>query len=219
MIRNTSYFLFGILLIAVFATLLGAQNNDPGKSFSYEAQKNFIPKELGKVYLGMPFDKFAGAIDLKKAEVGDTRFDWLQLSLPIAKGNVQMITVKIHGLSQEEKDAILFDEKAMKKDGLGNEYEGAITRISTEKITGKGFVYAMYIDFKREFDLKSYVLKTYGKDGEVRKADDPYYFFDIQWVKKTPDGLAWLIRSFHEGDKRSLQLLGRIENTEWGLDN
>ena len=77
----------------------------------------------------------------------------------------------------------------------------------------------MYVDFKPNFDLKNYTVKTYGTGGEVRKADDQYQLFDIQWTKKTSDGLAWLIRSFHEGDRRSLQLLGRIDGTEWGLDD
>ena len=62
------------------------------------------------------------------------------------------------------------------------------------------------------------MLKTFGKNGTVRKSDDKFRFFDIEWTKKTSDNLLWLIRSFHEGEGRNLQLLGRIAGTEWGLD-
>ena len=66
----------------------------------------------------------------------------------------------------------------------------------------------------KEFDLKKYLDGLYGK-GTERTADDPYHFYDTQWVKKTPDGLVTLIRAFHKGDSRDLQLLGRIDGTEW----
>ena len=87
-----------------------------------------------------------------------------------------------------------------------------------EKIPAKGFIYAMFVDFKKDFNLKNYAVKTFGTGGEIRKSDDESHFFDIQWTKKTSDGLTWLIRSFHENDDRTLQLLGRIKGTEWSLD-
>jgi hypothetical protein len=88
-----------------------------------------------------------------------------------------------------------------------------------DKIPAKGFVYAIYIEFKKDFDLKNYAVKTFGTGGDVRKPDDEYHLFDIQWTKKTSDGLTWLVRSFHEGGDRTLQLLGRIDGTDWGLDD
>lgn len=186
--------------------------------FSYEAQKQFIPADLGKIYLGMPFDKFAKQLDLKKAEVSDTRFEWLELSIPLDKGSVENLVVRIHGLTLDEKKNLLKSEMVEKTDDFGDKYEDEIDRLIVDKIPAKGFVYSMYIKFKNEFDLKDYVLKTFGKDGEVRQADVEYHFFDIQWTKKTSDGLDWLIRSFHESDTRILQLLGRIDGTEWALD-
>lgn len=187
--------------------------------YNYEAQKNLIPNELGKIYLGMPLYKFLATIDLNKAEVGDTRFDWLGLTVPISKGGTEKLTVRIHGLSDDDKKAILRKETVTKKDGSGIEYEDTITRLKTDRIPDSGFVYAMYIDFRKDFDLKSFAVKTYGADGEVRKPDDRYHFFDIEWHKETSDGLTWLIRSFHEGEKKQLQLLGRIAGTEWETEN
>ncbi|MEZ5344318.1 MAG: hypothetical protein R2681_02075 [Pyrinomonadaceae bacterium] len=207
-----------ILVFAVLAVPLFGQTNGNGGKFSYAAQKKFIPKELGEVYLGMPFDKFAAKIDVRYAEVGDTRFDWFELSIPLEKGNVKRLLVRIYGLSQDDKKRILRNETVEKTDDFGDKYEDTVDRVIVEKVDGKGFIYAMYVNFEKEFDLKSHVIKTFGKDGEIRKSDDPYHFFDIQWVKKTPDGLNWLIRSFHDGDSRTLQLLGRIDGTEWGID-
>ena len=205
-------FVFTLFILALSFSFAAAQKKT---KFNYAAQKKLIPAELGKVYLGMPFDEFAKQVDLKNAEVGDTRFEWLQVTIPFEKGNVSKLTVKIHGLSQDGKKAILRRETVKKKDTNGFEYEEEIDRLIPDKIPAKGFVYAMYVDFKPNFNLKNYAIKTYGAGGEVRKADDQYHLFDIQWTKKTSDGLAWLIRSFHEGDSRSLQLLGRIDGTEW----
>ena len=169
----------------------------------------------------MPFKEFAGQIDLKNAEIGDARFEWLSLTIPFEKGNVANLTVKIHGLSQEDKKEILRRETLVKKDTDGYEYEQEINRLIIEKIPAKGFVYAMFVEFKKEFDLKSYAVKTFGqpKTADVYKKGDDFHFYDMQWTKKTTDGLLWLIRSFHEGDGRTLQLLGRISGTEWGSDD
>lgn len=205
---------FAIVFILLFSAALSAAAQTE-QNFSFAAQKSFIPKDLGKVYLGMPFNQFAKQFDLKDAEVGDTRFDWLELTVPVKGESVESLTVRIHGLSQDEKKAVLKTETVMKKDRDGFEYENDSVKLLIDKIPPKGFIYAMYVVFKKDFDQKSFVVKTYGKDGEVRKAGDEYHFFDIQWTKKTSDGLNWLIRSFHEEDRRSLQLLGRIDGTEW----
>lgn len=209
-------FVFIFFVLALSFSFAVAQKK---AKYSYAAQKKFIPSELGKVYLGMPFDEFAKQIDLSKADVGDTRFEWLSLEIPFEKGNAASLAVKIHGLSEDDKKAILRRETVKKKDEFGNEYETEIDRLIMDKIPAKGFVYAMYVEFKKDFDLKNYAIKTFGTGGDVRKPDDEYRLFDIQWIKKTSDGLMWLVRSFHEGDDRTLQLLGRIDGTEWGLDD
>ena len=207
-----------VLVLFIFALSFSFAAAQKKTKFNHAAQKKFIPAELGKVYLGMPFDEFSKQFDLKNAEVGDTRFEWLELAIPFQKGSITKLTVKIHGLTQDDKKAILRRETANKKSDDGYEYDEEIYRLILDKIPSKGFVYAIYVDFKPNFDLKNYAIKTYGTGGEVRKADDQYHFFDMQWTKKTSDNLMWLIRSFHEGDRRSLQLLGRIDGTEWGLD-
>lgn len=208
---------FTILFILLVTFLsVNAQNKT---TYNYAAQKKLIPVELGKVYLGMPFNDFAKMFDLSESEVGDTRFDWFQLSVPIEKGNVKTLKVRIHGLTPDDKSKILKRESVVQTNEFGSEYNHKFDRLLVDKIPAKGFVYAMYIEFNSDFDLKTHVIKTYGKDGDVRKPDDPYRFYDIQWGKKSSDGLGWMIRSFHEGDSRSLQLLGEIDGTEWGNDD
>jgi hypothetical protein len=161
----------------------------------------------------MPFKAFAAKIPLKDVEA-DTRFDPLELIIPYKKGNVTGLTVRIHGLSAEEKAAIVKPGKIKDKNDLGEEYERDAELLDVSKIPAKGFVYAMYISFKNDFDLKSYVTKTFGKPGDVYKKGDNGYFYDYQWTKKTTDGLTWLVRCYFE-DRKSLQLLGRIDGTEW----
>ena len=209
-----------VLLILAILSLTVSITNAQAAKFSYAAQKKFIPAELGKIYLGMPFKEFAGQVDLKNAEVGDTRFDWFLLTIPFEKGNVVGLSVKIHGLTQEDKAKILRRETVKKKETDGYEYEQEVDRLLIDKISAKGFVYAIYVDFKEDFDLKNYVVKTFGqpKAEDIYKKGDEYHFYDMQWTKKTSDNILWLIRSFHEGDARTLQLLGRIKGTEWGLD-
>ncbi len=207
--------IFVLFAFFIFCSISIAQSK---QSYNYQAQKKLIPADLGKVYLGMPFDQFAKLHDLKNAEVGDTRFEWLELKLPISGGSVERLTVRIHGLSMDDKKGILKDEVLKIKEDDGFIYEKKVIKLSVNEIPAKGFVYAMYLNFKTDFDQKNFVLKTYGKKGEVRDPNDPYHFFDIQWEKKTSDGLIWLIRSFHEDDKRILQLLGRIAGTEWDVD-
>lgn len=185
----------------------------PKAKFNYVAQKKLIPVELGQVYLGMPFKSFAAKIPLKDVEA-DTQFDPLELTIPYNKGNIIGITVRIHGLSEEEKAAIVRPGKVKARDDNGEVYERDGELLDAAKIPAKGIVYAMYISFKQDFDLKTYVTKTYGKPGAIYKKGDNGHFYDYQWTMKTTDGLTWLIRCYFEGSK-SLQLLGRIEGTEW----
>ena len=155
--------------------------------FNYAAQKNFIPAELGKVYLGMPFDEFAKQIDLKNAAVGDTRFEWLELTIPVEKGNVSKLTVKIHGLTQDDKKAILRRETLKKKDTDGFEYEEEIDRLITDKIPSKGFVYAMYVDFKQRFrfeKLRDQNLRKRRRSSQNRRSISTLSIFNGQ--KKLP---------------------------------
>jgi hypothetical protein len=201
-----------IFLLSLLALVVATQAQTKPK-FSYAAQKKLIPVELGQVYLGMPLKDFATRVDLTKAEADD-RYDWLQLDIPFAKGNVTSLTVRVHGLSMDEKASILHEVKAKKMGENGEEYEADVKRLKPGAVLSKGVVYSMYVGFKKDFDLKKHVNAVYGP-GEVRKADDEYHFFDTQWTKKTTDGLTWLIRAFYEGDTRSLQLLGRIAGTEW----
>ncbi len=199
-----------VLSIVVFSNAAAQERS----KYNYAAQKQYIPAELGQVYLGMPFKEFASKIDLKMAEA-DARYGPLQLEIPLTKGNVTMLMVRIHGLDPEESSSILRPDKVMKKgdEGLPDQ-ETEIQRLDTAKIPAKGVVYSMYVTFKPGFDLKGFVNKTYGK-GEVRADDDEYHFYDEQWLKTTSDGLGWMIRAFYKGDDRTLQLLGRVPGTEW----
>lgn len=197
----------------VIAFLAAASFAQAKPKFSYAAQKKLIPADLGQVYLGMPLKDFAARIDVTKAEADD-RYDWLELQVPFAKGNVTSLTVRVHGLSMEEKAAILHEVKIKKKYDDGEEYEADVKQIKPGALFTKGFVYSMYVGFKKDLDLKKYLDTLYGK-GTEREASDQYHFYDTEWVKKTPDGLVTLIRAFHKEGARSLQLLGRIAGTEW----
>lgn len=206
---NVSKILFiALLVVFLFGT---AQAQKP--KFNYLAQKKLIPADLGQIYLGMPFKAFAAKIPLQDVEA-DTRFEPLELRIPYKKGNITGLTVRIHGLSEEEKAAIVWPGRITDKNDLGEEYERNADLLDASKIPAKGFVYAMYISFKDDFDLKSYVTKTYGKPGDIYKKGDNGYFYDYQWTKKTTDGLTWLVRCYFKEGK-SLQLLGRIDGTEW----
>ncbi|QQS41279.1 MAG: hypothetical protein IPM63_18275 [Acidobacteriota bacterium] len=205
--------IFAAVLLAGAAQFVFSQ---APAGYSYKAQRAFIPADLGEVYIGMPFRDFVKKIDIRDAEA-DTRFDYIHLNIAYEKGPIDGLTVRVHGFTREQIKAMSKEVEVTVKGDLGD-YTVKEERIDPSKIEGDGFVYAFYIGFKPDFDLKSWVIKTYGNDGEVRKPDGEYHFFDIQWTKKTDDGLDWLIRSFHEGDGRSLQLLGRISGTEWAVD-
>ena len=206
---------FTLAIAAVFVIALStAAYSQADGNFNHKAQKDLIPADLGEVFLGMPFAEFVKKIDIAEAEA-DTRFDFISLNIPISKGSIIGLTVRVAGVERDEIESMTRKVEITEKDDIGG-YTRTVERIDPAKATG--FVYALYIEFDPEFDLRSHVLKTYGDGGDVRKPDDPYHFYDIQWTKKTDDGLTWLIRSFHEGDGRSLQLLGRISGTEWAVD-
>lgn len=197
-------------LLALIATSVFAQAKP---KFNYAAQKAIIPADLGQVYLGMPLKDLAARIDISKAEADD-RFDWLELQIPFAKGNVTGLVVRVHGLSMEEKAEILREARVKKEAANGAVYETDVKQIKPGAVFSKGFVYSMYVGFKQTIDLKKYLDGVYGK-GTERTADDPYHFYDTQWIKKTPDGLVTMIRAFHKDGARDLQLLGMIDGTEW----
>ena len=104
-------------------------------------------------------------------------------------------------------------EVRKQKDETAYEYETEWVGIDPSKIVKKGFLYALYINYDDSYDLATFTNKTFGKTTDIHKEGD-YHFYDKQWIKKTSDGLVWLIRSF-EKDGRQLQLLGRIDGTEW----
>ncbi len=203
-----------IVLALLFTALMGidcvAQSRP---KFNYAAQKKLIPVDLGQIYLGMSFRDFAKMIDLKEA-VASSRFGPLELNIPYSKGNIKNLTVRIHGLDEEETAAVTRKVIVVDKYEHGN-IEREVQKLDIAKIPAKGFVYAIYILFNEDFDLKAWSMKTFGKPGDVYKEGDNGYFYDLQWTKKTADGLTWLIRCYYEENK-SLQLLGRIKGTEWG---
>ena len=208
--KKTNLILATAFLLTAAAAAM-AQTKAP--SYSYNAQRAFIPADLGKVYLGMPLRDFAKQIDISKAE-SSYRFGYLEMVIPFAKGSVEVLRVRVHGLTPEQLDAMHTDEKVMRRAESGNEYEETIKRPRASAIPAAGVVYSMYIEFDEGFDLKAWAEKAYGK-GEVRAANDEYHFYDQQWVKSTRDGLGWLIRAFYVGKGKSLQLLGRVPGTEW----
>lgn len=202
-----------LLLAAVLAVSFSVTIFAQKPKFNYLAQKKFIPVDLGQVYLGMPLKAFSAKVPMTNVEV-DRRFDWLELIIPYKKGNVTGLVVRVHGLSAEEKEALVRPGKVKDKNDLGEEYERETELLDVTKIPAKGFVYAMYISFKDTFNLKTWSTKTFGKPGDIYKKGDNGYFYDYQWTAKTTDGLTWLVRCyFNEG--KSLQLLGRIDGTEW----
>lgn len=201
------------LVGVVHAASASAQRKPP---YSYAAQQRFVHKDLGKVYLGMPFRDFAKQIKVSDAEV-DSRWNNLKIEIPLSKGVITSLEVNVEG-SDRSKWPEWLSKVKVKRVGEGFEYEDEVEQIVVDKIPASAFVGAMTISFKPGFDLKAYAVRTFGKDGEAHKTGE-HFFYDIQWRKKTRDGLEWLIRSFHEKDRRSLQLLGRIPGTEWGLDD
>lgn len=201
---------FVLLFVLIWASAVEAQTKT---RFSYAAQKKFIPAELGQVYLGMPFKTFARNFDFKLSEADD-RFSWLSVSTPFKKGNVEEVFFKVHGLTQEEQSAtIRVDKIKVKIEDSNIEYDREIKRLDAAKIPAKGIVYEINIRYRKGFDLKSLAVKMFGATKDVYKKGDDYHIYDMQWFKKTADGLVWLIR-YHEA-ANVLQLSGRIKGTEW----
>lgn len=203
--------IFSLFAIVVFCSVAAS-----AQKFNYAAQKRLIPTELGQVYLGMPFKQFAAKIKLDGAEA-DGRFDWLELTIPYKKGNITSLSIRIHGLNSDEKAAIVKKGTIKDKNLNGEEYDRETDLIDVSKIPAKGVVYAMYIGFKDDFDLKKWTAATYGKPSDIYKSGDNGYFYDHQWTRKTTDGLTWLIRSYFK-ETKSLQLLGRIKGSEWDVN-
>jgi len=188
------------------AILSAAYGQDDAK-YSHEAQAALIPEELGEVYLGMPFKEFAANFDFAESEVHDTRFGPLPVTVKLAKGPVRSVFFKVHGLTQAET-------AALKTPGTTT-----VDQLDPKNIPDNGFVYEISLTYEPGFDLHSYVIKKYGDNGDVRKSDDPYHMYDIQWFPKTSDGLAWLIRVFHtDKSPKTLRLIGRIPGTEWEIE-
>lgn len=207
-------FIFVLLFVSiVFGGVLTAVAQTKAK-FSYAAQKKFIPAELGQIYLGMPFKSFARGFDFRASEADD-QFGWLEVRTPFKKGNVEEVSFKIHGLSQAEQAAVVrLDKIKVKIEDSNTEYEREIKRLDAARIPGgKGVVYEINIRYRKGFDLKSLATKMFGATRDVYKKGDDYHIYDMQWFKKTSDGLVWLVR-YHE-ETNVLQLAGRIDGTEW----
>jgi hypothetical protein len=161
----------------------------------------------------MSFKNFAKLIDLKKAEAA-ADYGWLELSIPFKKGNIIELFAKAHGVEGLDQKIFLREENVMKKSEFDeSEYETMVNRVVAEKVPASSFVYQIDIVFKEGFDLENYAIKKYGKTTDVYKEGDDFHLYDMQWSKKTIDGLVWLIR-YHRSSN-VLQLIGRIEGTEW----
>ena len=200
-----------LLAVAACATAITAQTK---AKFNYAAQKKFIPAELGRVYLGMPFKSFAKGFDFRESEADD-RFSWLTVKTPFKKGNVEEVIFKIHGLTgREQAAAIRVDKIKVKTEDSDIEDDREIKRLDPAKIPGgKGVVYEINVRYGKGFDLKTQAIKMFGATKDVYKKGDDYHIYDMQWFKKSADGLVWLIR-YHE-ETNVLQLSGRIKGTEW----
>ncbi|HEV7645714.1 MAG TPA: hypothetical protein VGO50_17375 [Pyrinomonadaceae bacterium] len=202
-----TFILILFLLLAAAASPAQTKNK-----YSYLKQKQFIPVELGKVYLGMPFADFARQIDLKNAEV-DNRFEWLEATLPFAKGNIESINFKVYGLTEEDNAKFIYKTTTGKKTERNEDYEVEVQMIDPAKIPAKGIVYEISLRYKKAFDLKAQAIKMFGVSKDVYKAGDQFHIYDMQWTKKTTDGLTWLIRYYEETN--ALMLAGVIPKTEW----
>ncbi|QQS32056.1 MAG: hypothetical protein IPM50_10265 [Acidobacteriota bacterium] len=213
----SSFIRISSLICIAIIVLASAASAQRAPKYSYAAQKKLIPSELGQVYLGMPLRDFAKQIDLSRADIEDDRFEEMTLQIPFDKGNIRGFTAKVAGFPVDGRDELLSEATAARKNDEGGEFEIEVKRLIMNKIPAGAFVYSITVNFKPEFDQKAWVTKTYGK-GTVRDPKDEYHFSDIEWVKKTSDGLTWLIRSLHEKGERRLMLYGRIKGTEWELD-
>lgn len=211
------FFRISSLLCVAVLVLASAASAQRAPKYSYSAQKKLLPPELGQVYLGMPLRDLAKQIDLSRADIEDDRMQEFTLQIPFDKGNISGFVAKVAGFPYEGRDELLSEATVTRKTEEG-EFEIEVKRLILNKIPADAFVYSLAISFKPEFDQKAWVTKTYGK-GTVRDPKDEYHFSDIEWVKTSSDGLTWLIRSLHEKGERRLMLYGRINGTEWALDD
>lgn len=211
-IRISSLFCIAIIVLASAASAQRAPK------YNYEAQKKLLPPELGRIYLGMPLRDLVKQIDLSRADIEDFESQEMTLQIPFDKGNVKGFTAKVAGFPYENRDELLSEATVARKTEEDGEFEIEVKRLILNKIPAGAFVYSFTVFFKPEFDQKAWVTKTYG-NGTVRDPNDRYHFSDIEWGKRTSDGLIWLIRSLHERGERRLMLYGRINGTEWGLDD
>jgi hypothetical protein len=201
--------IFLLALLAFSFTAVAAQ-----AKYNYAGQKQFIPIELGKVYLGMPFADFARQIALKECDI-DNRFEWLECKEPFVKGGVESIVFKVHGLGEDEIAGMLRKVTRPGKMENGDEYEEEVQMLDAAKIPAKnkGIVYQINLQYKKGFDLKKQALKMFGTAKDVHKPGDQFHIYDMQWTKKTTDGLTLLIRFYEETN--ALMLAGIIDKTEW----
>jgi hypothetical protein len=212
-IRTTKAVAAGLfVLMAILSAADRARAQGDGK-YTYEAQAAFIPEELGKVYLGMPFKEFAANFDFAESEIGDTRFGPLPVKFKFEKGPVRSLFVSVHGLTSDQMDELKRPDTVREPNG----WEKSVVRLDPGKIPDAGIIYELGIFYDPEYDLRSYVMKKFGEGADIRKPDDEYHFYDVQWVKKTSDGLQWLIRVFDQ-ESKNITLIGRIDGTPWGLD-
>jgi len=201
-------------LLVLFILMAFSANAQTKTKYNYLSQKRFIPAELGKVYLGMPFADFAKQIGLKECDI-DNRFEWLECKEPFAKGNIESIVFKVHGLSEDEIAKMIHKVTRPGKTENGDEYEEEVQMLDAAKIPAKnnGIVYEISLRYKKGFDLKAQAMKMFGPSKDVYKPGDQFHIYDMQWTKKTEDGLTWLIR-YYEGTK-AIMLAGVIDKTEW----
>lgn len=208
----TRYILFTAVAAAVLCQAMLAQMLP---RYKYAAQKNFIPAELGQVYLGMALTDLAAKIDLTQAEA-DARYGPVEVTVPFEKGPVATLMFKVHGISPDDAAKCLRPEMVTRKGEFGD-YETEINRLDPSKATIGAFVYEISVRYKKDFDLRGLVQKKYGPTKDAYKKGDNGHFYDLQWSKKTTDGLTSLIR-YHE-ETRTLQLCGIIKGTEWSVDS
>lgn len=195
------------LIIMAMPSIVTAQAKP---KYNYASQQKLIPAELGMIFMGMDMKAFSQKIKIDSAEA-EARFEELTLDIPYKKGNIEKLSVKFTGLTDEQKAALVKTVKITEADG----YEREVKRISVSAIKATGKLYEIDVFYKEGFDLKKYVLSKYGKPGDEYKKGDQYYIFDMQWTKVSTDKLTWLIR-YHE-ETMVLQLAGLIPGSEWDV--
>lgn len=203
-----------ILSILAFTLVLSVVQAQPAVKYNYAAQKKLLPAELGAVYLGMDLKAFAQKIKPDSA-IANGDFEELRLELPFKKGNIEKVIVKFSGLSIEQKEALIRTVIVKEKTEYG-ENETEVKRINVKKLMAAGKLYEITVFYKKDYDLDKYVVTRYGKPNDVYKKGDDYHFFDKQWVKTSADKMLWLIR--YNEETKSLMLAGRIDGSEWGLE-